>query len=700
MGRNVTDLRSLVDPSSIAIIGASDRAGSLGARSVENVLVHSRFDGEAYLVSRSKPEIAGRPTFGSVRDLPGPVDVAMLVVPAASTLDVLRECAEAEVRNAIVFTSGFGELGESGKAAEREMLEIARSSGMRLYGPNSPGLCNLNKPLGMMFSPSFAVDQFPGPIGLATQGGGIGRCFVQGMERGIGVGLWASTGNEVDLTVADFIRYMADADDLTTIAAAMEGIKDGQDFLDAALYAAERGKPVIALKVGRSEYGARAVASHTGSMSGSAEVNRAALAQAGVVEVDDIDQLLDTASLFARRRPSGAGRVAVYGFSGGGCAMAADAVGAAGLEMATFSDETAAALSASLPDYAAIGNPVDATSDILSRPEIGATSLLATAEDASVDVVVYPFPCDYGDLTGAIARAIVETQGATTTPIVPIWMSDRRGPGHQEFVDGQMAPIGSVERGVRAVRNWTRWPATRPEAGWRPAARTVGGPGEVLTEAQGKKLLDAHGIRTPARSVVRSAEEAEQVGRQHAGDLVVKVVSPDITHKSDVGGVVVGVRPDEVRAAYERVVESVGRHAPDARVQGVLVEAMAEDGVDVLVGVTQDPTFGPVLTFGLGGIYVELFADVARRLLPLSRESARAMVAETRCATLLAGLRGEPPADVDALVDLLVATSDLVVADGGIHELEMNPVRVHAHGKGVTALDVVLVRAGSEGEAS
>lgn len=701
-GRRPVDLSSLVDPSSIAIIGASDRPGSLGSRSVENVLEHSKFDGTPYLVSKTKSEIAGHSTFRSIGEVSDSVDVAMLVVPAAVTLDTLRECAEADVKFAIVFTSGFGEMGAEGKAAEEAMLRISRESGMRIYGPNSPGLCNLNKPLGMMFSPSFKVDQFPGPIGLATQGGGIGRCFVQAMERGVGVGLWASTGNEVDLTVADFIRYMADADDITTIATAMEGIKDGVDFLDAVMYAAERNKPVVALKVGRSEYGAKAVASHTGSLSGAVEVNRAALRQAGVVEVDDLDELVDTAALFARRRPGAARSVAVYGFSGGGCALTADAVGAAGMELAEFTPETLRHLKEALPDYAAITNPVDATSDILSRPDIGAESLLATAEDPNVGVVLYPFPCDYDELTGGIAAATVDVQAKTDTPIVPVWMSDRLGPGFDALVQGGMVPVGSINRGARALSRWLARGSWSPDEGWRPL-----GPSEhkgsvvTMTEVVGKDLLREHGIRVPEGGLARTAQEAQDLAAAAGRPVVLKVVSEQITHKSDVGGVVVGASgADEVAAAYEKILHSVAEAAPDATVDGLLVESVAEDGVDVLVGVTQDPVFGPVVTFGLGGIYVELFADVSRRVLPLTERAAREMVAEPRCAELLKGLRGGEPADVDALVGLLQAVSRLVSENPDIQELEMNPIRVHPDGRGVTALDVVLVRAQSTQEAT
>lgn len=692
-----SDLSRLIDPSSVAIIGASDRPNSLGARSVANLLDHSDFHGTPYLISRTKTKIHGRACHPSILDVPEAPDVAMLVVPAAQTLPVLTDCAERGVSYAVVFTSGFGELGGEGKAVEQEMARIGRDSGMRIYGPNSPGLCNLNKRLGLMFSPSFHVDQFPGPIGLATQGGGIGRCFLQAMERRVGVGLWASTGNEVDLTVSDFIRYMADADDISVIATAMEGIKNGPDFADAALYAAERGKPVVALKVGRSDYGARAVASHTGSLSGAAEVNSAVFRQVGIVEVDDMDELIDTAALFARKRPTGAEKVAVYGFSGGGCALAADAVGEAGLELATFTDETLRVVGEALPDYAAITNPVDATSDILGRPEIGRESLRAVADDPGVGVVLYPFPCDYEELTGEIGRSIAEVQRGTETPVVPVWMSDRLGAGYTALVEGDLVPVRSVKRATRALGRWIERGRRQPVPGWRPveAKQGSGAPGArvVATEQEAKALLAGHGVPVPGSEVVGTADEAVAAADRIGHPVVLKIVSDEITHKTDVGGVAVGVADaDGVRAAYSRITESVAAKAPGASTRGVLVEAMAPEGVDVLVGVTADPVFGPILTFGLGGVLVEIFGDVARRMLPLDRDQARELIAEPRCSALLAGVRGAEPADVEALADLLVGVSRFVESTADtLAELELNPVRVLAAGRGVLALDAVLV---------
>lgn len=699
-------LERLVDPRSVAIIGASDRSGSLGLRTVENLLDYSDFSGDAYLVSRSKPELHGRATYASVSDVPEAPDVALLVVPYAATIQTLRECADRGTKFAIVFTSGFGEMGEEGREAEREMAQIAAESGMRIYGPNCPGLCNQNKRIGMMFSPAWRVDQHPGPIGLVTQGGGIGRCFLQAADRGVGVGLFASTGNEVDLAVADFIRYMADADDISVIAAAMEGIRDGGEFAAAALYAAERDKPVVALKVGRSEFGAKAIASHTGSISGAAEVNSAAFRQLGVVEVDGLDELVDTAALFARKRSTGKEKVAVYSFSGGNCVMMADAVADAGLELSTFSEPTLEVMRKALPDYAAINNPVDLTSDVLADASLGYTTLKAVADDEDVGIILYPFPCDYDGLTGAIADAAVQAQAETDVPILPVWMTDRLGSGWDSLVKGGMQPMRLVTQASKAAQRWIERGRWSPPQDWIPLetgpARDNGGEQRhSYGERDAKDRLAAAGIPVPAGRVARSADEAASIAEEIGFPVVAKIASAAITHKSDIGGVAVGLGDAAaVREAYTRIMAAGSGHAPATAIDGVLIEAMAgAGGSEVLVGVHRDPVFGPVMTFGLGGVYIELFKDVSRRLLPLTAETARDMIAEPRCSAILNGARGKAPADLAALEKLVLAVSDYVVANGdAIEELELNPVWVGPEGKGAVALDAVLVSNKALGE--
>lgn len=693
--RGKSDLRHLVDPRSIVIVGASDRAGSLGARTVENLLDYSDFHGTPYLVSRSKPEIHGINCHKSVLDLPEAPDVALLVVPSEGVLPALRDAAARQTKFAVVFTSGFAEVGAEGRAAQEEMAKIARESGMRIYGPNCPGLCNQNKRIGMMFSPAWRIDQRPGPIGLATQGGGMGRCFLQSMDRGVGVGLFSSTGNEVDLTVADFIRYMADADDISVIAAALEGIKDGDQFIEAALYAAERNKPLCVFKLGRTEAGAKASASHTGSISGASEVTSSVLRQVGAVEVDDLDELIDVAALFSRAKPKGTERIGIYSFSGGNCVMMADAVEALGMELSTFSESTMATMAEKLPSYAAMSNPVDATSDILTDPTIGYTTLKAVADDPDVGIVLYPFPCDYEGLTGAIADNAVKAQQDTKTPILPIWISDRLGLGWKSLIDGGMMPTRQVNQGAKAAKRWIERGRWQYPKDWKPLPSAASSEGaRTYSESDAKAILKKAGVASPPSGVVRSAAEAAALAKQVGFPVVAKIVSGDITHKSDIGGVKVGLSNEgQVTDAYESIIASVAKAKPTAKLDGVLIEKMAPSGGhEILIGVHRDPGFGLVLTYGLGGIFVELFKDVARRKLPLTRDEARSMIREPKCFALLNGYRGKPQADLKALEDLLMAVSDFAERNAdSVHEIELNPVWLGPEGQGALALDAVLV---------
>jgi acyl-CoA synthetase (NDP forming) len=341
---------------------------------------------------------------------------------------------------------------------------------------------------------------------------------------------------------------------------------------------------------------------------------------------------------------------------------------------------------------------VDLTSDVLGNPSLGYTTLKAVADDPDVGIILYPFPCDYEDLTGAIADAAVKAQAETKVPIVPVWMTDRLGPGWVSLVNGGLMPMRLITQASKAAQRWIergRWVypqtweprKTGPAAGWKP--RRV-----VRRENEAKAILRASGIRVPAGEVARSADEAARIAARIGFPVVAKISSADITHKSDVGGVLVNLRDERsVWEAYEKIISIVSQRAPGASLDGVLIETMAGGGgTEVLVGVHRDPIFGHVMTFGLGGVYIELFKDVARRLLPLTRESARALIHEPRCSTILSGARGRAPADLEALEELLLAVSDFVSRQGdAIVELEMNPVWVGEVGQGALTLDAVLV---------
>ncbi|WP_349605875.1 MULTISPECIES: acetate--CoA ligase family protein [Cupriavidus] len=698
-----SDLSRLVLPHSIVLVGASEKPDSIGGRTLENLTKYSDFRGDLYLVNPGRAEIHGRPCVASVKDLKEAPDLAILAVRADAVLETLRDCGELGVKFAIVFTSGFGETGEAGRAVEAQMREIVARTGMRIYGPNCPGLNNMNAPLGLTFSPAWRIDRRPGPIGVATQGGGLGRSFIQAMDRGVGIGLWCSGGNEADLEVSDYIHYMADAPDIEVIVTTLEGVRNGPRFMAAALHAAQRGKPIVAIKVGKSEYGARAAQSHTAAIAGSADINSAVFRQLGIIEVDDIDELIDVASLLARRKPTGREQLAVYSFSGGTAALASDMVGTAGLKLAEFEPATIDALAKALPGFAAINNPVDVTAEVLVNAEVSYTTLKATASDANTDLVLVPIPVEYGQTTVLLADSMVRVQDEVDTPIVPVWMSDRTGEGQRRMIDGGLMPMRAVGNAVLAVRRFIEYGRWRAgfDGAWRPLGNVAASDGTTnLSEARTKALLELAGIPVPRGVVARSADEAARAFSDVAnGRAVMKIVSASITHKTDIGGVCLGIVSEaEAKAAFAQIHANGTRACDAAQIEGVLVEPMLPGPfVEAVVGIHRDPVFGHVCTFGLGGVSIELFKDVSRRLLPLTPESARQMITETRCYELLKGHRGQAAYDIDALAATLVRLSDFVVSHADrIDELEINPLAVRPQGQRVTALDAVLSYQGTE----
>lgn len=694
------NLSALFDPRSVAVVGASDRPNSIGQRTVTNLVEHSDFVGELFLVNATKDEVMGRRAYRSVTELPCAPDLAVIVVPAAAAVGVIRECGQKGIKFAVVLTSGFSEAGDEGKRLEQEIADITRQTGIRVYGPNCPGLVNNNRGIGFTFSPAYKLDRKAGPIGLVTQGGGLGRTFLQASGRGMGIGLWCSSGNEADLTVSDYINHMVSMPEVKVIVTLLEGINDPERFVQAALNAARSGKPIVALKVGKSEYGIKAAQSHTAALSGSAEVNSTAFRQLGIIEVNDIDEMIDTAALLARAVPPTDLSVAIYSFSGGTVALAADMLGEAQLKLAEFTPNTLDELSRLLPSFAAIHNPVDTTAEVLVNKDISHASLLQVARDPNVNAVLYPIPMEYGDTTLAACTDMVRVQAEVDKPIIPVWMSDKTGTGYDALVQQELVPFRSLSRAIKAISRWNQYGRWRAgfDSSWKPALKASAETGEsaqdyqTYTEREAKSILARAGVRVPTGGVAATLEEALHLSAGIEGPVVAKIVSQDILHKSDIGGVRTGLRTDaEITDAWHGILENVREADPHARIDGILIEEMiAQRGVETLVGVHEDPLFGPVITFGLGGIFVEVFRDVSRRLLPLTPAQAREMIAETRCYTLLKGVRGQAAADIEALVQLLLAVSDFVIQGPlSVHELDLNPVIVGR--EGAIAVDAVLI---------
>jgi acyl-CoA synthetase (NDP forming) len=462
------------------------------------------------------------------------------------------------------------------------------------------------------------------------------------------------------------------------------------------------------LKVGRSAYGVAAVRSHTAAMAGESAVNSAVFRQLGVIEVEDTDELMDVASILTRWQPPERTRIAVFGGSGGASALAADHIGAAGLELAQLEPSTRRALSQILPGFASVANPIDTTAAAISQPEIFEQALEIVARDPNVDLVVLPQPLDYGEFSAQECASYVRAQRSVDIPLIPLWMSDRRGPGWKALAEGGMPPTRSLSKGILAVKRWAwygKWRAEYDRGAppmplmLMPAATDTPTLPDVSTEHAAKQWLAGFGLPIPSGTLARSDADAERAGRAH-GTTVAKVSSPDIEHKSDVGGVRIGITGAACAVEARRdILEEIARRRPDARVDGILFEEQApDDGIDMIVGVHRDPTFGHVLSVGLGGVYVEIMNDVQLALLPVGKATASSMLEALRSWPLLNGSRGREPVDVAGLAELIARVSEVVsIYRDALDTLELNPVRVRptsVDGASVIVLDALVVPAG------
>lgn len=705
--RPFPDLSRFVKARNIAVVGASGRESSQGRRLYDNLVLHSNVEGEVYAVNPAYPAIGERKCWPSIRELPADasIDVAIVIVNVSLVLDTLAQCVERGIPYAIVMTSGFAEVGDEGRVLEAQIADLCQRTGLHVYGPNCPGFVNVRDRIGMTFSPAFKDDLNPGAIGLATQGGGLGRNLLQGLNHGEGTALWFSAGNEVDLDVPDFIAYMANDPQIKVIGVLMEGIKDGRRLAAALERARSRNKPVVVLKVGRSEAGILAAQSHTASIAGSASINSAVFRQFGAIEVGDLDELLYVTRMLALPAPAPGAGVCIFTFSGGTAALAADIAGALAVPLAVLSPQTEAALRELLPPFAHIPNPVDATADVFRDPAVSGKCLQVIAQDPNVGTILYPIAMDYAGITRDMAQAIVDVSVRTGAHIVPVWMSRRMGEGFQILETHGLLPFLSLSSALSALTR--RFPAAATDKPDTRAAHVDAAPAGIalrtLSESAGKALLREAGFTTPPSEVANEAEQAVSFASAMGYPVVLKIVSPDIAHKTEAGGVKLNLRSDDdVRAAYRNILDAVDRYKRDARIEGVLVEKMMPSGArEVLIGVHRDPAYGLILTFGLGGVLVEVLRDVTHRLIPLTREDARAMIREIKHVAVLDGVRGQAPVDFIALEDLILKTSELAQRHRDtLHEMEINPVWVGTSGQGALPLDaLVTFRADDSGAA-
>jgi acetyl coenzyme A synthetase (ADP forming)-like protein len=705
-------LSAFFQPSAVAVIGASSDPRKLGYAVMDN-LVHGGFlrDGRHVYPINPKPgKILGQPTFASVEDVPGPIDLGVVVVPWMSVLQVVESCARKHIPAVVVITAGFRESGLEGLEREQEILALARASNMRMIGPNCLGVIDTGTPLNASFS---AGTPPAGPMAFMSQSGALGTAVLDWAQAGrLGLSKFVSLGNKADVSEVDLLQAWEDDAESRVILCYIEGVSDGQRFIEIARQVS-RSKPVVAIKSGVTAAGARAVSSHTGSLAGSEQAYQAAFRQAGVVRAQSMEDLFDFAVGFGYLPPLGGERVAIVTNAGGPGILVADALESAGLSLARLTPETQAALKQGLPDAASAVNPVDVLGDARSdRYRFAMEQVLADPGVDAVLVISTPQAMTEIDATAAV---VVELAEQASVPVIACFMGEARmGSAFELFKARHVPNFPYPERAamvLKALNDHRRF-SLRPLPTYSdpgidlPAVRIILdqalSQGRLaIGDAEARSILQACGLPIPESELAETPEQAAAIATRLGFPVVLKIASPDILHKTDVGGVKIGLESaSDVRDAFELITYRVNRYLPEARLWGCLVQKMAPPGLEVLVGMNRDPQFGPLLTFGLGGIFVETLKDVSFRLAPLSVEDAHQMLSEIRASPLLDGVRGRPAADKAALAEALQRISQLVVAFPEIAELDINPFIVYEAGQGGTAIDMrlVLTPPKSEGE--
>ena len=689
------ELSRLFAPDRVAVVGASDEEGTVGYAVTSNLL--GSFEGEVVAVNPNRESVLGLSCHDSVADV-GAVDVVVVAVPAGIAVEVLREAAEVGIENVVVITAGFSEAGAEGSARERELTRIARAHDLNLVGPNSLGILNTGVGLNATFGP---LDPDPGGISFMSQSGAFITAVLDwAADRNLGFKDIVSLGNKAVLDESDFVREWGDDPETDVILGYLEDVSDGPAFIDAAREVTE-DTPVVVVKSGRTDEGASAAASHTGAIAGSDEAYDAAFEQSGVVRVHTVQELFDFASILAGQPLPDGDSVAIVTNAGGPGVMTTDAVGDSRLDLAEFTDETLATLSEDLPEGANIYNPVDIIGDApVERFEATIDTVLA---DDTVEMAIV-LSCPTATLSfDDLAAATVRLRSEHGTPLVATLM----GGSSTESAAATLSDAGiptyfDPARAVHSLEALAQYATIREQEYASPTTFDVDRErareileraaerGDTRLGVESMELLDAYGIPTPEGEVVSDPAAAVEVAEAIDGPVAMKIVSPAISHKSDIGGVEVGVKQSDVRSTYGNIVSRARNYQPDAPIVGVQVQEMVDldAGTETIVGVNRDPQFGSLVMFGLGGIFVEIMEDTSFRVAPVSEPEVREMLGEIRAAPLLHGARGRTPADVDALVTVIQRVSQLVTDFPAITELDVNPVV--AMPDGVAAVDLRL----------
>ena len=691
--------RVFLYPQSIAVIGASEKAG-VGNAIFSNIV--NGYKGKIYPINPSSSTVLGIKAYKSVLDVPEDIDLAVVATPNRIVPAVMEDIGKKKIKGAIIVTAGFKEADEQGARLEKDIESLAKSYGTRIIGPNCLGIMSLSES-NIMNLTFLKITPKYGGIALLSQSGAICAATVEdAIEQGIGFSKVISMGNKVDMDENDILELLADDADTKVIVMYLEDIHDGRRFMEIAKrIIMENKKPIIVLKAGRTPEGAKAAISHTGALMGPDEIYDALFVQSRVIRVDTMQELFELSTAFSKQpTPSEQGGVVIVSNAGGPAIISTDACSKYGLKMADISSSREA-IAKVIPPHGSARNPIDIVGDadfnrfekvlveVISNPSVGSIVTMCTPSAT----------LDYDDL----ARIIVKTSKGSGKTMLAALMGLAEGTKNKEILSEGGIPhfmyaesaIQTLE-GMHRFRDWLKRPAGRPKVfnADRKKVRTLfdnmrNSGRKNLVEEEGYEVLAAYGFTTPKTVLADSAERCVDASNSIGYPVVMKIASQDIIHKSDAGGVKVGLANDEqVRTAFNAILQNAKTYKPDANIKGVLVQEMVRSGKEIILGAKQDPIFGPLVMFGLGGIYVEVLRDVVFRLAPIDENEANRMVHSIKTLNLLKGVRGEKPSDLGALVDSLQRLSQLVTEFPEIEEFDINPLLVLEEGKGVRTVDV------------
>lgn len=701
-------LEPLFNAKSVAILGASENPYKIGHIQLK-ALIDGKFGGAIYPINPKADAIAGLPCYSSISEISAPIDVAILCVGANQIQDSLTQCGKKGVKAAIIFASGFSEVGGEGEEAQRALAEVAKENGIRVIGPNCVGLVNTMNGFIGTFSPAILAVPFheERAVGYVSQSGAYGvLTYMAAAQKGLTFNYFASVGNEMDVEFSDVVEYMIHDDKTKVITGYLEGAKNTEKLRGLANKALEHKKPIVLMKTGRSEAGSRAASSHTGSLAGSDAIYDAFFKQTGIVRVDDYEDIITFSKLFlSNKLPKGKNTVIITS-SGGRGINEADRSESFGLKVIPLSEKTQAEIKQVIPSYGSASNPIDLTAAAsVTNPELFIAPLKALVEDPEVhNIILTEFPLGWDSDNQFLQEFIQICKNSDKFVLVTTFplegMSIPKGTKALEengipVIPGNLNPVKGLSYLV-AYSEYVQKHEDRKlleEAAPQPVSVVSASfqTGSQLSESAAAEILQAQGIATPKRWVAKTEEEAVSYANEIGYPVVLKVDSPDIPHKTEANGICLNLQNEqEVREAFKSIEHHSFMYKPDARINGISVQEMLPEGIEVIIGSTKDSVFGPVIMFGLGGIFVEVFQDVSFRVAPLTRADALEMVKEIKGYAILDGARGKARMNIDAIIDTLLKVSALVTSEAaGIKELDINPLMVYPDG--VKAADAMIV---------